>query len=59
MTESQILSLIAGVMVLVLVGGGLVRRGIEPRKGLRIAAIWIAIIVVATVIVSWVQHRAI
>jgi hypothetical protein len=49
MSESQILSLIAGVMVLVIVVGGLARRRMKPGESVRLALIWIAIIAVATV----------
>jgi hypothetical protein len=55
MSENQILSLIAGLMVLVLIGGGLARRGMPAGKSLRLLLIWLGIIVAATIAVTLLQ----
>ncbi len=57
MNEGQILSLIAGAMVLVLLVGGLARRRMKPGESVRLALIWIAIIFVATVAVTLIQRH--
>jgi hypothetical protein len=57
MNEGQILSLIAGIMVLVLLVGGLARRRMKPGESMRLALIWIAIILVATVAVTLIQRH--
>ena len=56
MNENQILSLIAGLMVLVLVVGGLMRRRMKPGESVRLALIWIGIILTATLAVTLVQR---
>ncbi|PZU08543.1 hypothetical protein [Sphingomonas sp.] len=56
MNENQLLSLVAGMMVLVIVIGGLARRRMKPGESLRLALIWIAIIVTATVAVTLVRR---
>ena len=56
MNEGQVLSLIAGLMALVLVGGGLMRRRMKPGESVRLALIWIGIILTATLAVTLIQH---
>ena len=56
MNENQILSLIAGLMVLVLVVGGLMRRRMKPGESVRLALIWIGILITATLVVMLVRH---
>lgn len=57
MNENQLLSLVAGLMVLVIVVGGLARRRMKPGESVRLALIWIAIIVVATLAVTLIQRH--
>lgn len=55
MNEGQLLSLVSGLMVLVLVVGGLMRRRMKPGESVRLALIWIVILIVATLAVTWIQ----
>lgn len=55
MNEGQLLSLVSGLMVLVLVVGGLMRRRMKPGESVRLAMIWIGILIVATLAVTWIQ----
>jgi hypothetical protein len=57
MNENQTLSLIAGLMVLVIVVGGLARRRMKLGESVRLALIWIAIIAVATLAVTLIQRH--
>jgi hypothetical protein len=54
-SENLILSLIAGLMVLVLIGGGLARRRMPAGKSIRLLLIWLGIIAAATVAVTLIQ----
>jgi hypothetical protein len=53
MTEAAWLSLISGLMVLVLLVGGLARRRAALSESLRLGLIWLAIIAVATITVTY------
>lgn len=52
MSEDRWLSLIAGLMVLVLVAGGLARRRLPDGQGVRLALLWAGIILIAALAAS-------
>ena len=56
MNEDNWLGIISAVMVLVLLGGGIVRRRASAGESIRLGFLWIVIIAVATLAVIYVRR---